>query len=195
MANLGKKIINQKDLNLMALQKKLTLNNNQGATLVEFALSSALLFMFLILGLDVLRLAYHTSTLQYVLGKGAAAGVIKASAARKIVVDPSTGNESVTMESPEIRKNFIKDEIKNLGDQFGLGIVTNNPPDEYLAVSTTITQPCRLDIPLGTLGACSESPGNSKDFVRVDFHREFPFIWGAIIVPINIYVIVKNEPF
>lgn len=150
--------------------------NNKGATLVEFALSSGLLFMFLILGLDVLRLAYHTSTLQYALGKGAAAGVIKASAARVINAD-----DKVVMEPAATRIKIIKDEIKNLGNNFGLGIEEDN-----LEICTTIEDTCQ---------GKPQFPGNTKDFVRVDFHRGFPFIWGALVIPINIYVIVKNEPF
>lgn len=158
---------------------KQILSNQRGATILEFAISSVLIFMFLILGFDILRMAYQSSSIQYVLAKGASYGVIQACSAR---------DASGAIESTSVRRDLIRDAVILESDRYGLGIEKSNYPSHYISVCTTLNTPCPVDDAL-------QNPGDSKDFIRVDVRSDILFFWGAITVPIYSYVIVKNEAF
>ncbi|MBP9837425.1 MAG: pilus assembly protein [Proteobacteria bacterium] len=147
----------------------------RGATLVEFSISASIIFLFIFVGVDTLRLALRTSGLQYALSMGGNIGVIRS----------CKKDNNLKIADNASRINAIKDEIKKVGLSYGL-IIKDNDPDNYIAVCNNISTPCTL---------AAESPGNSKEFVRIDIHQKFPFMFQAINYSIDIHVIQKNEPF
>ncbi len=156
----------------MTSSKSSTDESERGATLVEFALSAGVLFMFLVLGVDTIAFGYSALTVQYVHNR-AARDAMPLTAAGSI----GGGNVDATA-----RANIIAQRIKDLGTQYGVNL--SDP-------ATTAITICPL-----TDAACAPNDaGDPKTFVRISILRDYTFVWHAFHYRMNFSVVAKNEPF
>jgi hypothetical protein len=141
--------------------------------MVEFAMTVVVFFMFIILGMDIIRFGYVSVTIQHVLSR----------AARNATVGTAGGNPN-SNKTPEERADDLKQDIYTIGSQFGLDL-----HDATIHICPLGTNP-------GAPPSCSpDNAGTAKDFIKVRLQRPFPFVWGAWIYTVDQSVVAKNEPF
>ena len=151
--------------------------HDSGITFVEFALTVWLIMMFLIMGTDLIRYGYFTTTAQLVLNRAVRQGSVG-----------TTGDNPSSSKTPAQRADDLAQSIVDIGQVFGINLtgsdteITVCPLPPMGAVAT----PC----PPGNRDA-----GTHKDFIRVTLKKPFYFFWKGLRYDVLLTTVSKNEPF
>ncbi len=168
----------------MSQKNKFSLFSDRGATLVETSICLIILFIFLILSIDFIRITYTAATSQFITNS-----IARDAAIGTGITAVCTGAELGGYEQNACN---LRKELKNRLAMFGVPEVTDTGADTYFAIYAT--RP-------GVVGIDAGSTGNPGDLLVVNLNIPIRIMtplggmigYNANTVLITASAVVRNE--